>query len=663
MRTCVTLTALLAILPAAGAQADPLDAGTATRAVDGGYQESPEQLAHDAALRAQILQEVQQQEDAKLAKMREELRDEMRAEMTTAGAPPQEFEQLPEEKPRLNFFELDGYYRLRPTLYQDLWLGWTRPDPLGYYLAPKPYSPNGQGKTDLTADMRLQLDPTINVSEDVRIKMQIDVFDNLVLGSTSGLSYGNPFIITSETQVPPSTVTPSYLLQNSVQVKRVWAEVTLPPVGQLRFGRMGSNWGLGIYQNDGNCLDCDYGNTVDRIMLILKIANHYFIPMIDWLSSGPLYNMYANDPQGQPYAFDRLTGAYRYVLEIARKDSPEELRKTLEAGKTSINYGFWGQYRSQANDLIYGTNTGIQSISPTVYAATGANPNANNYPGGAQSFPVPGAIVARNANFWVPDVWARVENRKFRVETELTYINGSYLEAVPGIAGSISTNPPALGYIPGLYNHQVNLSQFGAALESEMHLLPENALTLQLYAGVATGNGGNAHGFGNQPGRGYTNGVDANGRPVGPAPPGTIDATSIYCPNGTEPCPMNTVNAFNFNRDYRIDQVLWRQILGGVVDAWYVRPGVKYRIIPGLEADFATIYSQAMLWSTTPGQHVPLGLEFDFGLHYQTDDSFIAWIDYGVMIPFEGLGEYTAGLPFVWPSVAQAVRLTLAVKF
>jgi uncharacterized protein (TIGR04551 family) len=390
-------------------------------------------------------------------------------------------------------------------------------------------------------------------------------------------------------------------------------------------------------------------------MLILKIANHYFIPMIDWMSSGPLYNIYANDPQGQPYAFDRLTGAYRYVLEIARKDSPEELRKTLDTGRTSFNYGFWGQYRSQANDLIYAgtSNTGIQSITPSVYAATGANPNSGNSLSGAQSYPVPGAVTARNANFWVPDVWGRIESHKFRFEGELTYINGSYLQSVPGI----------LNGIPGLYSHQINLSQFGAAIESEMHLLAENALTLQLYAGVATGNGGNTHGFGNQPGRGYTNGVDASGKPVGPAPPGTIDATPIYCPNGTEPCPMNSINAFNFNRDYRIDLVLWRQILGGITDAWYVRPGVKYRIIPGLEADFATIYSQAMLWSTTPGQHVPLGLEFDFGLHYQTDDSFIAWIDYGILVPFQGLGEATTGQAFIWPSVAQAVRLTFAVKF
>jgi len=647
MRTCVILTALLAGLLAATARAQPLDGSPAPHAADAGPQESPEQAAHDAALRAQILQEVTAQEDAKLAKMREEMRDEIRAEMTTAGAAPQEFEQLPEEKPRLNFFELDGFFRLRPVLFQNFWLGWTRPDPLGYYLYAKPYSGNGQGKTILSADMRLQLDPTLNISENIRIKAQINVFDNLVLGSTSGLSDQATLTILSGTQVPPQQVSPSNLVRDSIRVTRVWAEVTLPPVGQLRFGRMGSHWGLGIYQNDGNCLDCDYGNTVDRIMLILKIANHYFVPMIDWLSSGPLYNQYTYDPLGQPYAFDRLTGAYRYILEIARKDTPEELRKTMEAGRTSINYGFWGQYRSQANDLINGESTGIQSVSPSVHAATPYfNPNGT-YPqtgGQANNFP-PGAISVRNANFWIPDVWARFESRKFRFETELIYVNGSYLLDVPG----------KLNGVDGLYSHQINLSQFGAAVEADVRLLPENALTLSLYSGVATGNGGNTHGIGNHPGRGNTAGP--------PAPAGTIDATPIYCPSGAEPCPQNSVNAFNFNRDYRIDLILWREILGGITNAYYIRPAAKYRILPGLEATFASIYSQALLWSTTPGQHSALGLEFDFGLHYETDDAFVATIDYGVLVPFNGLGEQSQGLPFVSPQVAQAVRLMLAVKF
>ena len=402
-----------------------------------------------------------------------------------------------------------------------------------------------------------------------------------MLGSTSGLSYGNPLIITSETQVPPSA-TPSNLLQNSFQVKRRLGGSDAAARRPAALRPHGQQLGLGHLPER---------RQLPRLRLRQHRRPHHADPEDrqpllhpdDRLASarGRSTTCTPTTRRASPYAFDRLTGAYRYVLEIARKDSPEELRKTLDAGKTSINYGFWGQYRSQANDLIYGTNTGIQSVTPTAFASSSNynyNPNGSYPLNGNQSYPingVPGSIAVRNANFWVPDVWGRIETRKFRFEGEMTYVNGSYLQSVPG----------TLNGIPGLYSHQINLSQFGAAIELRVHFLPENALTLQLYAGVATGNGGSAHGFGNQPGRGTTNGVDANNKPVGPAPPGTIDATPIYCPSGTEPCPQNRVNAFNFNHDYRIDLVLWRQILGGITDAWYVRPArqVPHHPRPGCQ--------------------------------------------------------------------------------
>jgi len=47
-------------------------------------------------------------------------------------------------------------------------------------------------------------------------------------------------------------------------VKRVWAKVNTQ-LGELVFGRMGYHWGLGVLHNDGNCLDCDFGDTYDRV--------------------------------------------------------------------------------------------------------------------------------------------------------------------------------------------------------------------------------------------------------------------------------------------------------------------------------------------------------------------------------------------------------------
>jgi hypothetical protein len=202
MRSYVALAAFAAAVWSASAQAQVASDGGLS---DGG---TLDLSAHDAALKSEILKEVQVQEEAKLVKMREDLKDEIRAEMTTAQAQPLEAEELPEEKPKLQFLELNGYFRLRPNLYENLWLGWSQPDPQGYYLFPKPFS-NANGKTEESADTRFRVEPTLNVSEDIRIKSQIDVLDNLVLGSTPELSTATPsgFSNRAEPAVPSTPPT------------------------------------------------------------------------------------------------------------------------------------------------------------------------------------------------------------------------------------------------------------------------------------------------------------------------------------------------------------------------------------------------------------------------------------------------------------------------
>ena len=144
MRLYGTLTlAAIALLCASLARAEA-DAGMPAAALSGrssrtpaaapALPETPALQAHDAALRAQIEAET----DAKIKKAQDQLRDEMRADMVTAGAStPSESEQVPAEKPKLQFLELNGYFRLRPNLYDNLWLGWTQADPLGYYPFPQ----------------------------------------------------------------------------------------------------------------------------------------------------------------------------------------------------------------------------------------------------------------------------------------------------------------------------------------------------------------------------------------------------------------------------------------------------------------------------------------------------------------------------------------------
>src|SRR5262249_57042464 len=92
----------------------------------------------------------------------------------------------------------------------------------------------------------------------------------------------------NRTQVPPQAGRNS--LTDSVQVKRAWAEVRTP-FGELRFGRMPSHWGTGMFVNNGDCLDCDYGTNADRVMFATKLWGHFFAFLWDWVATGPTTSM------------------------------------------------------------------------------------------------------------------------------------------------------------------------------------------------------------------------------------------------------------------------------------------------------------------------------------------------------------------------------------
>ena len=126
-------------------------------------------------------------------------------------------------------------------------------------------------ESEASANMRLRLDPEIHISDNLRIVSEIFALDNVVLGSTpdayaiqpatqsptdanrraikvpayqsAGYNPYAPIGVSSTTQGPPTAGVNS--LQNSINVQRVWGEY-MTPVGQLRFGRMPGQWGLGM---------------------------------------------------------------------------------------------------------------------------------------------------------------------------------------------------------------------------------------------------------------------------------------------------------------------------------------------------------------------------------------------------------------------------------
>lgn len=574
--------------------------------------------------------------------LRQELKEDLGADKAAGGAAggdawaEEEWKWEEPVKPELNFLEIDGYFRFRYDLFNNLDLGTyyynaqtnTESGPFAPgYASPVPlcatdYDGNktrgvpgnadfvqgdgcanraGVGNTLGGANMRLRLEPTFNVYEDIKVKMQLDVLDNLVLGSTpDGFPQNpiSPLLAFSQTQVSPVAGL-NAIWTDSIRVKRVWAEV-MTPLGQLRVGRMPSQFGMGILANEGAGLDSDFGDTNDRIMFATKVGDFYIIPAFDWVVSGPTSAL-SQDPYGQAFDRDQRDDVDQYILAVVKRDKPEEIKQKLENDEYVLNYGTYQVGRFQALDAANFFNNG--------------NPNSQ---AGSQE------LIERDVQLYAYSYWVKFLWRKLSIEAEYAGILGRI--GNPLISGPYGATDP--DFPDGL-----GISQHGATLNVQYKLL-KDALTIQLLVVAASGD--SAPGWGIRP---LLSTV---------AIPGAWDGTQA--PQGDR-----RITNFRFDPDFVVDMIFWRQLVGNVTDALVIRPGVQYNLTEAFGARFDLVYSRAWFASSTPSGSFTaikdsagndnslgtpdsnLGLEGDFKIFYDSEDGFHAWFQYGMFIPFAGL--------------------------
>jgi uncharacterized protein (TIGR04551 family) len=534
---------------------------------------------------------------------------------------------------QLQFFQLNGYIRFRAYLFHNLNLGFyegTAGPRSPFFIPFSEFNQTGRinnGSTpdpascaarehkncrtdNLTsADMRLRLEPTINVTEQVRVKAQIDIFDNLVLGSTPENYYLNnqngqvvgtgnvPVTAFSNTQNAPEPGISSPF--SSIRAKRAWAEVRTP-FGELRFGRMPSHWGLGMLVNNGDCLDCDFGTNADRVMFATRLWGHFIAFLWDWVATGPTTQIIGPQTgQGVFYNADTIDDVSQWILALGKNESPEQVREKLDLGKAVFNYGGYFIYRQQ--DWAEATN-------PT-------SPSNNTYPALQRS------LVPRHAWAFVPDLWLRLDWQKLHLELEGALIVGkvgNLSDAFPGVNGA------------------VNILSGGFAFKGNYRLL-HDALKIYLEIGYASG--------------------DDNEDP-------NSDVNFFRA----RPAPVNNkISRFNFDPDYHVDLILFRRILGTVTNATYFKPGVSYDILDSFTARVDLEYAIANKPVGYPGNAFNLGLEIDASLMYRNEEEgFYAGLAYGVLFPFGALSfpRDIYGAQFAHnASTAQTFQARLAVKF
>jgi uncharacterized protein (TIGR04551 family) len=494
---------------------------------------------------------------------------------TTPVLPPPKSKRM-----RFSVFELGGYFRLRSDYFKNLNLSF---DDRGEGGAPfprpagcAPASPNTPGAapdrpcgdTIKGTNLRLRLEPRVNVDERISVHAQIDVLDNVVLGADApqSLRYG------SEVQRPP---------ENSIVARRAWAEVQTP-LGILKLGRQPWHWGLGIHNNGGaedpiNGLydyDGDFGDTVDRVSFGTLIPGTRLRGGIayDWPVGGPSAahtDQYRGRIGGQPWDLTDDDDIDRWVLVVSRMDAPSDFRDTLDRGGLALNWGIQFAYETQS------------------WAYTGS-------PAG-EPFD-PDAFVPRDATVYTPDLWLKVGYGALLLEAEAVAVFGSINRATD------------LGFDIG---DRLSIRQFGGVGRFTVRAL-EDKLRFGVEVGAASGDQ-------------YDN-----------DPPG-----NTHLSNAVDIDPRfgdRRLSRFAFDPDYKVDLILFRELIGAVSNAAYGKPFLSYELTRAIGLRVANVTSFALRPVATPGNARMWGTEFDADLAYRAS-RFELGAAYGVLFPLAAMNH------------------------
>jgi uncharacterized protein (TIGR04551 family) len=496
---------------------------------------------------------------------------------------------------RWKLLELDGYYRMRTDWFKNFNLGFPdRPD-----LGGSPFSTALGCKSTVTgapcdgsaksANMRLRLEPTLNLDEGTSVHVQADLLDNLVLGSTPTAPVSGPPLaaFSDGTQAPVTQGVNSD--RPAIQIKRAWGEVALP-LGVLKFGRMPNQWGMGIRYNAGGAdpinggydYDADGGDTVDRASFSLLIPGTNLRAMVatDWSSTRLASNQTAANKgnENHPYDLDDSDDASAWVGVISRIDSPQEFKDTLERGELALNYGAYFEYKTQGWEYdLTGFTLGGATDNPFTVPAQST---VNHY-------------IPRNLKTYSPDVWLKLGYGNFTFEAEAT-----------GQIGSVDVADAAGAQT------KLDIRKYGGSGRFTWHGL-ERKLRLGLEGGFATGDQ-----WDNAP-QGNTN---------------IAYASLLGGPGDTR------LTQFIFNREYKVDMILWRHLIGALTNAGYVKPFIGYDITKAISFKVANITSFALRSVATPGNSPMYGTEFNADVGYSSGGMNIG-VAYGVLFPLGAMNH------------------------
>jgi len=491
-----------------------------------------------------------------------------------------------------------------------------------------------------TTNLRLRLSPEFRISDSLRVGATVDFLDNIVLGSTpeyagnltdrttdtmggdSAAYSGSPGALLSldtltSTQVPPSAGVNSF--RDAVAVKEAFAEWVIAftkdlrpdsfTLGTLKVGRYAYGWGLGILTSRGDyerndtslttmdrlrAVDTEWGNYLDRISWKYDFGPLTVMAGYGWLSSGPTSRV-AYDVAKQPYDIEQKDDLYQVELAVySRPETRDDFilrRKKLFSGKPVIDWGVYITYRRQE------MTTMVQDDDKNLL-----------WPDWTEDYDIL-YLMPRDAWVITPDFWLRFDYRPDPRTRYYAALEGVFLY---GKVGNVDVKGDGkLG--------ELELLQWGLSLETNF--------TIKLYSfgldiGLASGDDGDymSH-LQDRP-------VDPTVKDATPTPDRLWGSDARY-------------GAFAFNRNYIVDMLLYREVLGNISNTAYFRGHFDFDILPTDEDAFGgaitAMYAMSLVPEAYPGDSRHLGLELAAHVFYEETNRFLTSVSFAALIPFAGL--------------------------
>ena len=499
---------------------------------------------------------------------------------------------------RMPHFEHHGYFRTRLSAFGNYDLNTRGTSPI-----PSPLDSTERGASQqenltrtsdddsdavLGGDLRFRYEPTLHISETLRISATLDFLDNLVMGTTPNklrTNWGSDTFFTFNGAEPANADT---IGRNAVSVKALYGEAdTL--LGTFRAGRVPTHWGMGMIYNDGGrfnretelinghawqCLTCDSSDAVDKIEYRLRdpfFDALYFTFSWDFVNSGlASYNL-QQDSLGQAFDLSDNDDVLQFTMSVfdrplTHQEIDERFRRLYELRKWDFDWGLLFSYRSQ-------------TIAPEVDAQQQNDGEASTY-----------TLYEKEATAYTFDLWGRVylplpKEVMLRLETELV-----------GVFGDVKLDRGAEG-------ESRDIAQVGFAFEG--------AVTWRdLNTGIKTGVA-------------WADNMVYSGHPM-------IEELSVV--------PMGSIMRFDPN--YAVDEIMFRHLMGGINNAWYLNLYGEYKFpvklaqmttALGARVDLTT--SAALNKSATPGNDTWYGFEGNAKLFYEETDRFKIEIGAGFFAP------------------------------